>query len=239
LSRITIDGTFNVRKAGTAEASSSVGVMEEAPAWLVRSATLDALSPAGSAALADLGISLVVDLREAGERAEIAHAVPVLHNPIYSLPDGPPVTGTLEDIYETLLLTRGGALTSAVMAIADAPGPVLVHCTAGKDRTGLVVALALLAAGVPREAVVADYVASAESVRENRQLTAETLLAALELDGPTHTAALRLHLDSPAVALEHAIDILDGLGGAEQYLTRHGLTAQQLSTLTSRLGGVV
>ena len=42
---------------------------------------------------------------------------------------------------------------------------VLVHCTAGKDRTGIVVALALLAVGVDRQAVVDDYARSEANLR--------------------------------------------------------------------------
>ncbi|MFP3381581.1 tyrosine-protein phosphatase, partial [Bacillus sp. SIMBA_069] len=60
---------------------------------------------------------------------------------------------------------HGTQLATAVRLIADSgEDPVLVHCTAGKDRTGLVVALALLAAGVDREDVVADYAQTADNL---------------------------------------------------------------------------
>ncbi len=51
-------------------------------------------------------------------------------------------------------------------AAGDRPpdGATLVHCAAGKDRTGVVVALALAEVGVTREAIVADYAASAERI---------------------------------------------------------------------------
>jgi protein-tyrosine phosphatase len=52
-------------------------------------------------------------------------------------------------------------LRSLIESIADAETPALIHCTAGKDRTGVLVALLLLALGVPEETVLADYLRSA------------------------------------------------------------------------------
>ena len=59
---------------------------------------------------------------------------------------------------------RPDSVVAALRAIGEADGAVVVHCAAGKDRTGTVVGLALLVAGVTPEAVVADYAASAERV---------------------------------------------------------------------------
>jgi protein-tyrosine phosphatase len=52
-------------------------------------------------------------------------------------------------------------LRTLIEAIADAETPALIHCTAGKDRTGVLVALLLLGLGVPEETVMADYLRSA------------------------------------------------------------------------------
>jgi protein tyrosine/serine phosphatase len=61
----------------------------------------------------------------------------------------------------------GPAIGKALRVLADpASGTTLVHCAAGKDRTGVVVALALSLVGVTRDAVVADYVASAERIEQ-------------------------------------------------------------------------
>jgi len=224
---ITLDGAYNARTLGSSP-----------EAWIVRSAALDTLTAAGAAAISDLDLALVIDLREPSERGVVLHGIPVLHNPIFRAVDGPPQSGTLEQVYENLLLTRGAELTAAVAAIADADGPVLVHCTAGKDRTGLVVALALLAAGVSRDAVVSDYARSGSEVEPRRRHIAEAALAALELDplGDIHASSMRLHLQSPAEALQHALGILDRFNGVENYLLRHGLTIEQFSVLRDRLG---
>jgi hypothetical protein len=64
--------------------------------------------------------------------------------------------------YLGYLEDRPDQVVSALRTIAGSAGAVLVHCAAGKDRTGVVVALALSAVGVRREAIVADYVATGE-----------------------------------------------------------------------------
>jgi protein-tyrosine phosphatase len=224
MSSITIEGTFNARWS---DASAN---------RLARAAALDAVGDAGVAQLADLGITRIVDLREPGERRTPPHPVPVVPVPLYNLPGGPPATGTLETIYDFMLHERGTELTRAVAAIATAPGAVLVHCTAGKDRTGLVIALALLAAGRSEADVVTDYALSAGVVRAARLTHVTDLLGALHLAPAEHDDALRLHLDSPAEAMRHALHTLAGLGGATAYLTRHGLNAAELHAL--RTGGL-
>jgi protein-tyrosine phosphatase len=221
MSRITIEGTYNARWS------------DHAATRLARAAALDGVGTAGTTQLAELGITRVVDLREAGERRTPVHPVPVVAVPLYNLPDGPPATGSLETIYDFLLQNRGAELTRAVAAIATAPGAVLVHCTAGKDRTGLVIALALLAAGHSEADVVADYALSTGVVRAARIEHVTGLLGALDLAPAAHADALRLHLDSPAEAMEHALRTLAGLGGATAYLTRHGLTPAERAALTA------
>lgn len=223
---IDISGSYNARwSAGRG-------------AGLARSAALDDIGPAGAAQLAQLGIELVIDLREPGERAAPAHGRPVAAIPLYRLPAGPPRTGDLERVYDFLLRERGAELTRAVSAIADATGPVLVHCTAGKDRTGLVVALARAAAGHSDADIVADYALSGELVRPRRRGQAESALRHLDLSPAAHARSLRLHLDSPPAAMRHALATLAALGGPEAYLTRHGLTEQSLQALRRTLSTV-
>jgi protein tyrosine/serine phosphatase len=72
-------------------------------------------------------------------------------------PDNP-VTGH----YLGYLEDRPDQVVGAVRSVARSEGAALVHCAAGKDRTGVVVALALTVAGVPAQAVAADYAATGE-----------------------------------------------------------------------------
>src|SRR5262249_45601633 len=64
-------------------------------------------------------------------------------------------------IYLGYLDERADSIIEALRLIASSPGATIVHCAAGKDRTGTVVALALTEVGVTRDAIIADYVRSA------------------------------------------------------------------------------
>lgn len=217
---IDVDGLFNVR------ANDVV-----AP-WILRSGAPEALSAAGEDALIAMGVSVIVDLREPTESGAVSHGIRIASVPVYGTE--PPATGTLEAIYEGLLRERGEALAAAVGAIADAEGAALVHCTAGKDRTGLVVALARSAAGASEENVIADYVLSAPQVRPVRAQHAERVAASVVEQ--ERAEVLRLHLESPPEAITYALSVIRDFGGAERYLREQGLSEEQLVALRRKEG---
>ncbi|WP_206446421.1 tyrosine-protein phosphatase [Agrococcus sp. KRD186] len=227
---LALDGTRNTRVFGS-------------PAWLIRSAHLDDLTAEGAAGLREAGATVVVDLREPIERAAsaepAAHGLPVVHIPLYGLADGPPLVGSLEGVAEMLLADRMPQLAAAVAAIADADGAAIVHCAVGKDRTGLVVALALLAAGATREQVVADYARSGAAISSERIAEVTREIDALALDSETRAAALRLHLASPAQAMEDTLDRIEAAGGAERLLLDAGIGAQRIVMLRAKASSVV
>ncbi|MEV6266501.1 tyrosine-protein phosphatase [Kribbella sp. NPDC051936] len=135
---------------------------------LVRSDNLDQLTPAGLAAVEAAGVSRFVDLRSAWEceafRSPYA-ADPRWRNASLWDPADADVSelGPFEQ-YRILVDDFGGRIASAMTAIVEAPpGCVVVHCHAGKDRTGVIVALLLDLVGVPREMIAADYEASVAS----------------------------------------------------------------------------
>ena len=66
--------------------------------------------------------------------------------------------------YLSYLASRPDSVVAALDAIASSEGAAVVHCAAGKDRTGTVVGLALKVVDVPDELVIADFAASAERV---------------------------------------------------------------------------
>jgi protein-tyrosine phosphatase len=77
-------------------------------------------------------------------------------------PSGWPDEPRVVQAYLSYMTARPDSIVASIRTIANARGAVLVHCAAGKDRTGVVVALALDAAGVDRNAIVKDYLATAE-----------------------------------------------------------------------------
>lgn len=85
--------------------------------------------------------------------------------------------------YLSYLSDRPDSIVAGLRAIADAEGAVLVHCAAGKDRTGTLVAIALLLCGADPAAVVADYAASSERVEQILERLVSTPTYAAVLGG--------------------------------------------------------
>jgi HAD superfamily hydrolase (TIGR01509 family) len=190
------------------------------PRAVVRSDSLDAADLATFEAL-DAG--LVLDLRSDWE---IKQPHPLEGTPAYQrIPWIDPEAERLRDadaeprlvdVYRNSLTRNAAHIGRIFAAIADAPAdrPVVVHCKAGKDRTGLTIAVLLDLAGVPREQIAADYAIS--EVHLGIQ------------DGPEFTRTLP---ETILGSLEH----LDQLGGVRAYLAWLGLSAAQIHRLATRL----
>jgi len=137
--------------------------------------------------------------------------------------------------YLGYLRRRPDSVVAAIRTIATPPdgGAVLVHCAAGKDRTGVVLALALDAVGVRREEVVADYLATRERI--------DALVARLAAS-PTYADEVRVE-DTASHApregtMERVLELLDERqGGSAGWLLEHGLGEDGLAALRARLGG--
>ena len=159
-----IDGLVNLRDLGGLPTRSGAVTR---PGRLLRSESPHTLSEAGLGALLDLGIGAVVDLRTASERerrpSPLAEAgVHTRHAPIFTDDeDYPDHLATAAEVYCWWLRERSAGIALAMQAIADAPSaPILVHCHAGKDRTGVIVALVLRLAGVSVDDIAEDYAVS-------------------------------------------------------------------------------
>ncbi|HTU77773.1 MAG TPA: tyrosine-protein phosphatase [Solirubrobacteraceae bacterium] len=159
-------GCFNVRDLGGLRARGGRRVARGA---LVRADSLHRLSAEGWRALLEHGVRTVVDLRDERERypdrAARPSAIATLHLPLDSArarelgvrAHGGAPFGT--PLYYRAHVLRFPELSARVLAaIARAqPGGVAVHCLAGRDRTGLLVMLALALVGVEADEIVADY----------------------------------------------------------------------------------
>lgn len=133
---------------------------------LIRTDNHDRLDTAGLAAIRSYGVSRIVDLRWEWEASK--YPSPLAGDKSYRLvPACFELTGNEEippDSYRLMVDASRDRLAAAFIAIAEAPpGGVVVHCHAGRDRTGVVVALVLHVAGASVESIAADYAISDNS----------------------------------------------------------------------------
>jgi len=133
--------------------------------------------------------------------------------------------------YLSYLATRPDSVVAALRAIASSEGAVIVHCAAGKDRTGTVVGLALKVVGVPDDLVVADYAASAERV----SLIMERLRAksAYADNLKDKTVAQQSPTNDTMRMLLAALD--EGYGGARGWLDEQGWSEADTEGLRRKL----
>ena len=172
--RLTLTGCVNFRDLG-----GYPGAEGRALRWrrLFRADGLTRLDEDDCAQLADLGLATVIDLRtkgeveERGRFPEDAFEVEYHHLP---LTDVLPPTEDLSRYdepafvtsrYQQLFAEGSSSLARAVQVLAEPDAlPAVFHCSAGKDRTGILAALVLGFLGVPREVIVEDYALSAEAM---------------------------------------------------------------------------
>jgi protein-tyrosine phosphatase len=134
-------------------------------------------------------------------------------------------------VYFSYLVDRPDSVLAALRTIAGAPGAALVHCAAGKDRTGTIVALALSVAGAERQAIIDDYAASSERVEGvvNRLLASPTY--ADNLQG----RPLSSHLSHPEAMISFLRHIDETFGGVREMLIKMGWSAEDNDQLRAKL----
>lgn len=229
---IEIEGAWNVRDVGGIAASEG----RIRPGVLLRSGNLARVTPGGADALRDR-IRHIVDLRgdeELNREPTALTDVRITHLPLFlgSVASFFTVDTSLEDLYAQMLHEGSDKIVEAVRIIA-AGEPTLVHCTVGKDRTGVTVALALSAVGAEREAVVADY-----ALTETQLPVARTrrVLDYLRTHHPDSTHLEALVSKSPAPVMRTLLERVEAeFGSAAGYLRAHGMTRGELADLASTL----
>ncbi len=135
------------------------------------------------------------------------------------------------DHYLSYLADRPDSVIAALAAIADAEGAAVVHCAAGKDRTGTVVGLALKTVGVPDDVVMADFAASAERIEAimARLRTKDAYASDLEHKTATQQAPRADTMRLLLAALETRY------GGVHGWLGEQGWTSADTDRLRRKL----
>lgn len=230
------EGFYNARDLG---GLPTVGGDATARGEVFRSALLTYVTPAGWACARDAGVASVIDLREPVEVSNDGGPPP--------LPDGiawrnVPLDDFSSDrtfwapfmddgrystplYYPAFLRAKSSNVAAAFTALAAAPGGVVVHCAAGRDRTGLIAALLLRLAGVEPGALSVDYALSTPALvplwlRAGRQDPTEAIARTLRAFGTTGPKAL-----------------LDAVGELDvrSYLLDAGVLVEDVDSLAARL----
>ena len=213
---------------------------------VIRADTVCRLSTTGVQALRAYGIRTIIDLRSADEHATdpnpFATPNPITHDlTCRNIQLGQNASTTTRehvhsatsrpDLYCRVLDHYQDGIAAVLSAIADAPpSGVLVHCHAGKDRTGLIAALLVAVADVADEVIAEDYALSAVMLR------------------PVHAERLRQEPDPArrAVLAEALVPVRETMltvlahltlqyGGAARYLAAIGVTSQQIACFRGRM----
>jgi protein-tyrosine phosphatase len=238
---IALDGAHNVRDLGGYRTHDG-GLTR----WhsIFRGDALHGLSEADIAVLCDHGLATVIDLRNAAEIAVEAnpfdgHAqVRYVNTSVFSalapveMMAADYVAFDMGDRYCQALDKCQTAIADVLATIAAAPdGAVLFHCSAGKDRTGIIAALLLANAGVDETTIVEDYALTA-SVSGPLIANLRARALARGIPGELADIVLASAPHSMARALAH---LDDAHGGVYRYLTRIGLSGAQVESLKGRL----
>lgn len=251
---IELENAVNVRDVGGLPAD---GGARTRPGRLVRSDNLQDLSPTDITRLVDdIGVTTVIDLRSVGEvesegPGPLKALASVEHLHLSLIPEAGVMTDVAKDalainreravrrdpddvagaFYIGYLEDRPDSVVGALKAIAEAPGTALVHCAAGKDRTGVVVAMALSAVGVPRDEVIADYVATGERIEQILDRLRSSPTYAADVDNiPAHE-----HDPRPEIMSRFLAHLDRNHGGPLGWLTVHGFTEEDVTRLRRKL----
>ncbi|MEU6644897.1 tyrosine-protein phosphatase [Saccharomonospora sp. NPDC046836] len=250
---LELEGAVNIRDIGGLPTDDGGSTARNR---LLRADNLQDLSQTDVAYLVGtIGLSTVVDLRTASEVASegpgpltkydhvahVHHSLLPDHARDATQPDAL-LTQRREDRerydgdhmsahYLGYVEQRPDSIVGALRAIAGSPGAALVHCAAGKDRTGVIVAFALSVAGARRDAIVRDYAATAERI----EAILERLLATTTYAADVAKVSLDRHTPRPESMAEFLEQVDARYGGVHEWLQANGFTADETAGLRAKL----
>jgi protein-tyrosine phosphatase len=240
--RLDWAGALNVRDLGGIPIE---GGGETRFGELVRADNIRLMPDDGWRALADHGVTRIVDLRWPEELAAdpprdvdidvvnvslFGDLDPNFDDPIDEYVPADDAAGYFGWMYERAWEAHRTEIGRALAAIADAPaGVTLFHCYAGKDRTGLVAALLLRLAGASIDDVAADYALSADKLDADRAWVDAAAT-------PADRRRRALRIQSPARAMAGALRLLEErFGTVDEYLRAAGVDDERIARLRRRL----
>lgn len=235
--RLPLDGVHNLRDLGGYVAADGTQTR-----WhrFFRADGLHELTEPAQQTLVDAGLRTVIDLRtkqELDEKPDVFaknSAVNYVHLSLFENVRGvgSNLPNDLTTIYLYALDNNQSAFKDVVDVIADsADNGVLFHCTAGKDRTGLISALLLGSVGVSDEDIVADYVLTTHYLQDFfQQRRAEA-----RRTGEDISAYEPLFLSEPQFMQTVLDHLLENYGGIPSYLTSIGVSAARIEKIQSVL----
>jgi len=248
---IELEGVVNARDVGGLPTEDG---RRTRPGVLIRTANLIEITEADVAQLVEQhGVRRVVDLRTDVEvvksgpgRMNETEDVTVHHLSLYN--DNPEKAAAPDAVvpwaderhgggrdpqvssYLKYFERRPDSIIAALRAIAEPDGATVVHCAAGKDRTGVIVAVALTLAGVPRAVIADDYAHTQSQIGRILDQLARNGLYDRETTAPEKI---------PPASADKMISVLDAIdedhGGVPAWLARHGWTEADTDQLRSRL----
>lgn len=239
------DGAVNLRDLGGMPLENGGTT---APGRVYRSGRPETLTDSGWADLRRAGVSTVIDLRNDAERLRrdtdpqvadgYADGIRIVHTPTED-PDDPEflrVLGPWLDHpagYADNVRMYPEKVAAVFTAIAHAPASVLVHCAAGRDRTGMVTAMLLRLTGVRTDAIVDDYASAfREASRRARELPAVPDPNQGGYIEPTYSDdEIEARIAARVIVLREWIEPLD----VRTSLSRAGVSSIELDALSARL----
>ncbi|WP_295012326.1 tyrosine-protein phosphatase [uncultured Microbacterium sp.] len=231
---LTVPGITNLRDVG----GMPVGSSRIREGVLFRSGNL---AHAGEQArtFLDASVAHIVDLRDDSEVMAEPCAIDGLHITRVPLFAGSVASFLLGDVslggLYRHIVDDGADRVVQVVRILSAGEPTLVHCTLGKDRTGVTVALALAAVGADRDAIVDDYALTALQLPASRN---RAIAAWLQEHLPMAQNAIAVATQSPAPVMRELLERIDAAhGSAADYLRGAGLSSAELDALGEALVG--
>ncbi|MGV9415612.1 tyrosine-protein phosphatase [Nocardia sp. NPDC003693] len=231
-----ITGTFNFRDVGGARTAAGARVRD---GILLRSAQLSGLDDQGRTRLLDLGVTDVHDLRGFAEIDHIGHdALPDqvrLHvtpfdsqislTPPHEARAHATASNHMLEVYRTFPAMPEAHVAIRTLAESTLAGTALVHCAAGKDRTGWAIATLLRAVDVTEDDVYGDYLLSNDAV---------PTLRAIMTEGSNEELSDDLLGVKPEY-LASATDSMNAMyGDLDGYLAEVGITPEQRTALRAR-----